>query len=145
MQEFENQKRGADLLLIDSAVIVSVLCEEEGSTNLLTSLAQAKDRCTTPLAVFEAAIILSRRHSDDVSFGTSIVEEFLDRAEVAVIDLPAESRSMMAKAYERYGNPKRGGALNMSELITYAVAKLTNARLLSTNQAFARTDIEIAS
>lgn len=133
------------MLLIDSSVIVSVLCEEEGSANLLTSLAQAKHRRTTPLAVFEAAIILSRRHGDDVSFGTSIVEEFLDRAEVAVIDFPAESRSIMTKAYERYGNTKRGGALSMSDLITYAVAKLTNARLLSTNQAFARTDIEFAS
>ncbi|MEO3385435.1 type II toxin-antitoxin system VapC family toxin [Mesorhizobium sp. CAU 1741] len=130
-------------MYVDSSAIVAIVAAEDDGAELAASLGRSGDRVTSVVTQFEAAISLGRLH-DDYEFGVSQVAEFVDKAEIKVLDIPADIFGDVAQAYRRYGRGTGHRAkLNFGDCFSYAFAKRLNMPLLFKGDDFSRTDIEL--
>jgi ribonuclease VapC len=109
-------------------------------------MARSKDRNIAAITQVEAAISVGRYHDRDYVFGSSQVADFIQRAGIKVLDVPAEIVDDVMEAYRRYGKGTghRAG-LNFGDCFSYAFAKRLGVPLLFKGDDFSKTDIEAAS
>lgn len=99
---------------------------------------------TSPIAVWEAALALSRpdRLGLSVENSSAIVRLFLEDTGVEVRQLPPPEITLAGsiEAAARFRNRKQ--RLNLADCFHYAMAKHHNATMLSTANEFRFTDLE---
>lgn len=72
----------------------------------------------------------------------ALVTRLLREAEIEVVPITEEVAHLSVMAFERYGKGRKNRAnLNFGDCLSYACAKLHNARLLFKGSDFIHTDI----
>ena len=101
---------------------------------------------TTPVAVYEAVLGVSRKRQWSVAEAETHVRDFLEAAGVPIQPIQPETAHVALEAFARYGKGRGHPArLNLGDCFAYAQAKLSGAALLFKGDDFSKTDIESAA
>ena len=118
-------------MFIDASAIVAILTRETGYEALAASLAEAERRCTSPIAIFEAALGIRRKRYCAVAEAEQDVRAFLEVARVNIVVIADAEAHGALDAYSRFGKGTGHPAqLNLGDCFAYAVAKSIGAALL---------------
>jgi ribonuclease VapC len=134
------------VIVVDASAIVAMLTREADADMLLTTLETAGPAETTPVAVYEAVLGVSRKRQWSVAEAEAHVRDFLEAAGVSVQPIQPETAHVALEAFARYGKGRGHPArLNLGNCFIYAQAKAGGASLLYKGDDFSKTDIESAA
>ena len=131
-------------MFVDACAIIALLSDEPEADRVSDALISADHRMTSPVAVLEAALSLSRADK----FGLSIeaveplVLEFLEAWGIEIRDLPpaTDLTRLALSAAHRFRGGRHG--LNLGDCLHYACAKFYGVAILATDDEFRQTDLE---
>jgi ribonuclease VapC len=131
-------------MFVDASAMIAILVEESDAATLAKRLEQAAERCTSPIAIYEAVVGVARVSNVPLRSAETIIHRFLDQTMVRVVPITAEIGRAALSAFERYGRGRHSAALNMGDCFAYACARELDLPILFKGDDFARTDIAIA-
>jgi ribonuclease VapC len=130
-------------MFVDACAIVSMMAGEDTAPAYGAALAKAQSAFTSPMAAWEAIIILARPDLLDCRYSEAeaAVVEWLDARGIELRDAsaPREVLSFAVDVAEKYGIGRR--ALSNFDCFHYAHAKASGAPLLTLDQLLRQTDI----
>ncbi|MBZ9854915.1 type II toxin-antitoxin system VapC family toxin [Mesorhizobium sp. CA13] len=131
-------------MFVDAAAIVAMLSDEAEAQRCAQAVVEASAPFTSAIAVWEAAMALSRSEKlgIPVELSVQIVSRFLDERAIALRDLPpaSEATSLSVGAASRFRN--NAIRLNLADCFHYACARYYAVPMLSTADEFRLTDLE---
>ncbi|MBX3568992.1 MAG: type II toxin-antitoxin system VapC family toxin [Rhizobiaceae bacterium] len=131
-------------MFLDASALVAILANEPERGAFLRKLQSSDRRTTSVVAVFEAALALSRA-TGSCAAAHSEVQRFMDIAGIVIEETPASLLPELAIAWDRYGKTSESAArLNMGDCVSYAFAKLLGVPLLFKGNDFIHTDLVAA-
>jgi ribonuclease VapC len=123
-----------------------MLTREPDADMLLAALAVGGSVETTPIAIYEAVLGVSRKRQWSVAEAETHVGDFLRAASITVQPIEPETAHIALEAFARYGRGRGHPArLNLGDCFIYAQAKVGGASLLYKGNDFSKTDIASAS
>jgi ribonuclease VapC len=131
-------------MFVDASAMIAILVEESDAAALAKRLEQAVERCTSPIAIYEAVVGIARICNVSIPAAATILDSFLEQATVRVVSITAEIERGALSAFDRYGRGRHPAALNMGDCFAYACAREFDAPILSKGDEFPLTDITIA-
>jgi ribonuclease VapC len=131
-------------MFVDASAMVAMLLEEPDAAALAKRLEQAAERCTSPIAIYEAVIGVARVRNVPSRSAETILEHFLEQATMRVVPITAEIGRGALTAFDRYGRGRHPAALNMGDCFAYACARELDIPLLLKGDDFSLTDVAIA-
>jgi len=131
-------------MFIDASALTALMTVEDGSMHLCDRVERAKTRITSPLAIWETAVAISRRTGLEVEQAGHEVDAYLTLAKIDSMALPTEVAALALEAFDRYGKGRHPARLNMGDCFAYACARHFGQPLLYKGDDFALTDIEAA-
>jgi ribonuclease VapC len=134
------------VIVVDASAIVAMLTRESDADALVSALAAAGRAETTPIAIYEAVLGLSRKRQWSVAEAETHVRDFLRAAGVAIQPIGPETAYIALTAFAHYGKGRGHPArLNLGDCFIYAQAKLGGVSLLYKGDDFSKMDIESAA
>ena len=134
------------MIVVDASAIVAMLTREPDAETLVSALTAASHARTTPIAIYEAVLGVSRKRQWSVAEAETHVRDFLRAAGIVVQPIQPETAYAALEAFARYGKGRGHRArLNLGDCFIYAQAKVGGASLLYKGEDFSKTDIESAS
>ena len=131
-------------MFVDACAIISLMAGEDTADAYEEALLSATSPFTSPLAAWEAVIILSRPDQLDCSYGDAhgaVVEWLDDRGiELRETGLPREILRHAVAVAQDCGIGRRH--LSNFDCFHYAYAKVTGQPLLTTDRLLRETDID---
>lgn len=132
------------MMFVDACAIVSIITGEETAGAYDASLSDAADPFTSPLAAFEAIIVLARPDHLKCSYAEAeaLVVAWLAERHIDLRE-PASPREVLSHAIavaEKHGLGKR--YLSNFDCFHYAHAKAAGAVLLTLDRVLIETDAE---
>jgi len=131
-------------MFVDASALTAILTDESDARELLARLQNARDRITSPLALWETTIAVARILGLPVGEARSAVEEFLALAEITIVAVAPDTHRLAIEAYDRFGKSRHPAALNFGDCFAYACARHARMPLLYKGDDFPQTDIETA-
>jgi len=133
-------------MFIDACAIVSIIAGEESAIAYERELATKSEPFTSPMAAWEAIIVLSRPDQLNCLYhqAEQVVVEWLAARNIALRDSTTTSRILTyaVAVAERHGIGKR--ALSNFDCFHYAYAKAAGCSLLTLDKLLRETDVEHA-
>ena len=127
---------------IDASVIVAILGDELDAYEQAARVRDAIDPCTSPIAMWEAVVALSRRNVCTFEKARQDVEEMMMAGGIRYVPVTEREGHLAIQAFETYGKGAgRPAQLNMGDCFAYACAKANGAALLYKGNDFAQTDL----
>ncbi|ODR90811.1 type II toxin-antitoxin system VapC family toxin [Sinorhizobium alkalisoli] len=131
-------------MFVDACAPIAVLSDEGESDRVSEALMKAQTRITSPLAILETALALSRPDKFDMAIEAlePLIMDFLEARAIEICDLPPAKRAsnLALSAAHRYRKGRHG--LNLADCIHYACAKYYRVPILATDDEFRETDLE---
>jgi len=131
-------------MFVDSSAMVSMIVREADADELANRLEGARSPVTSGLALYETVLGVMRVHRWTIPRAHGAVEEFLEVADVKVIDISRKDADAALEAFSRYGKGRHRAALNMGDCFSYACASERGIPLLCKGDDFVHTDIDLA-
>lgn len=129
-------------MFVDSSALVAMIAPEPDGQEIASILDDAVDRRTSAIVVFETVLAIRRLRRATNAEVILLVQEFLQNAEVRIVDIDAGKYLSALQAFELYGkgtgHPAR---LNMGDCFSYAMAKSAGVPLLYKGDDFSHTDL----
>jgi len=133
-------------MFVDASAIVAILTREPEADTLADVLGEARSPITSPIAIFEAVLGISRKRRGSIETTAQDVRDFLSVAAIQTISITSHEAEAALAAFSRYGKGQRHPAqLNLGDCFAYAMAKNHRTGLLFKGEDFARTDIRPAA
>lgn len=130
-------------MFVDACAIVSMFTGEDTADAYDAALSSASDAFTSPLAAWEAIIVLSRPDQLGCTYTDSeaAVVEWLEARGIALRDAasPREVLGHAVAVAEKHGIGRR--ALSNFDCFHYAHAKVAGAPLLTLDELLRQTDV----
>ena len=132
-------------MFVDASAIVAILTGEPEADALADALQSARSPITSPIAIFEAAMGICRKHHSSVAEAQADVLEFLEIAGVRCVSISSKESETALDAMDRYGKGRGHPAqLNLGDCFAYAMSKNFRAPLLFKGDDFSKTAIKTA-
>lgn len=131
-------------MFVDASAMVAMLVHEEDATAILLRLHRATTRVTSALAIWEAAVAVSRILKQPVKVAEAEIRTLMSILRIETVSLRPELASVAIDAFERYGKGRHPARLNFGDCFAYACARDLNLPLLFKGQDFSQTDIAVA-
>lgn len=129
-------------MFVDSSALVAMLAPEPDGQQYAVRLDEAREPATSSIHVFEACLALRKLRNAQQGDIILLVEEFLRRANIRVMEIESDDHIGALHAFEKYGKGTGHPAqLNMGDCFAYAVAKRLGTTLLYKGDDFAHTDL----
>lgn len=132
-------------MFVDACAIVSLMAGEDTAPAYDAALAQAQDAFTSPMAAWEAIIVLSRPDQLDCRYSqaAAAVVEWLDARGIELRDAasPRDVLGYAVEVAETHGIGRR--ALSNFDCFHYAHAKAAGVALLTMDQLLRETDVGV--
>lgn len=129
-------------MFVDSSAIVAVLTGEDDADLIADRIEKTAAPVTSPIALFEAALGLCRKHHMTVEEARGDLYEFLELTGIETVGISPADADMALLAFSRYGKGRGHPAqLNMGDCFAYAVARTRDIPLLYRENDFSQTDI----
>lgn len=131
-------------MIVDTSALMAVSLKEPGYDRLLDALLDEPSLLPAP-ALVEFRRVIWKRGFDVRRDGEALLQE-LFAGPLRVEGFGDEDARIAGDANPRYGKGnRRGGALNLLDLMVYAVAKRTGLPILCTGRDFSGTDADLHS
>ena len=131
-------------MFADASALSAILLKEPDASDLMARIHSYETRITSPMAVWETVMAVSRGVDLALEDAATVVEAFLRLANIKVQAIPAEAWHAAVVAHARFGKGRHPAALNFGDCFAYACAREAKAPLLYKGDDFSRTDIEAA-
>lgn len=131
-------------MFVDASVLVAILAGEPDGLALAGRIRGAGSAVTSPVAVFETVLGVARISNGDVVAARRLVDAFVRRAGIRVMDIGDAEGARALDAFDRFGKGRHPARLNMGDCFAYACARTQGVPLLFKGDDFAQTDIAIA-
>lgn len=131
-------------MFVDASALVAILTDENDARHFAARLEISDVRCTSPAAIWETAINVSRILGLPVTDIEPVILQFLADMKIELVPIPPESAHLAIVAFHRFGKGRHPAHLNFGDCMAYACAKHYQLPLLFKGQDFALTDIEAA-
>ena len=129
-------------MIVDSSALVAILCREPERERFVRSMAAAPRRRVSAASFLETGIVLHRMHAEPAR---TLLEAFLETAEIEVVPMTASQADLAFAAYRRFGKGMGHPAqLNILDCCAYALASESEEELLFKGDDFGKTDILVA-
>jgi len=130
-------------MFVDACAMISILAQEDTATAYRAALNRADDPFTSPLAAWEAILVMSRPGQLDCSFAAAqaILVAWLDDNEIELRE-PSSPLAVLSYAVavaDEIGVGKR--ALSNFDCFHYAHAKAAGTSLLTLDRLLQQTDV----
>ena len=131
-------------LFVETSALVAILLEEEG-WQALTARIEADNRPTTcAVCLFEAGYALTREYALSPQEAAQLVNEFVDRAGIAVSGFTVQMTEHAVAGREAFGKGRHPAGLNFGDCLSYGAARYLRAPMLFVGDNFSKTDIAMA-
>jgi len=128
-------------MYVDASALVAILMNEPERGSMLERISSAAAPVTSMVSFYEAMAAIGR-YTSERSGAAVIVEQFLESANIEIVDIGLELLDDLENAYRLYGKGSGHPAqLNMSDCFSYAAAKSRGVPLLYKGNDFAQTDL----
>ena len=127
-------------MILDTSAVLAVLFREAEADTFVDLISDADSVGIAAPTLVETGVVLGNQ----VGFGTPLLFQFLQEAQVTVIPFGEPHWQMAVSAYERYGKGRHPAKLNLGDCFSYAAAKLSDNPLLCKGNDFRQTDVELA-
>jgi ribonuclease VapC len=129
-------------MFVDSSALVAMMLPEPDGAELAARLQERSETWTSSIAIFETALALRRLRSMPLAEIVFVIEEFLRRAGVKIVQIDNDEHIGALQAFERFGKGTGNPAqLNMGDCFAYAAAKRLGVPLLYKGNDFSSTDL----
>ena len=130
------------MIFIDASAIVAILTDEDEAATFIDVIESASERCTSPIAIFEATLGICRKRHSSVSEAYEDILQFLAIAGIQNAAIAPTDVKTALGAFSRFGKGRGHPAqLNMGDCFAYAMATDRNAALLFKGNDFDKTDV----
>ena len=131
-------------MFADASALTAILLKEPDEASLVTRMQAYPLRVTSPMAVWETVMAVSRGLGLSIATAEVAVEDLLKMTQIEVRPLLPEVRHVAVEAHARFGKGRHPAALNFGDCFAYACACHARVPLLYKGDDFSRTDIEAA-
>ena len=129
-------------IFVDASAMIAMMTNEPEAADLIEALLEQDRRLTSPIAWWEAARGVARKHKMSIVAAATAVNKFLKDFDIIVVPVAAAEGRGAIDAHRRYGKGSTHPArLNMGDCFAYACAKSNGAKLLYKGNDFAQTDL----
>lgn len=126
-------------MVVDTSAVLAILFEEPETTAYAQSIENDPAPLISAASVFEAGIVLIRRHGPEARHD---LQDLIEQGGMQIEPVTAEQAELALDAYQRFGKGRHSAALNFGDCFAYALAKATGQPLLFKGTDFSQTDIE---
>ena len=132
-------------MFVDTSAIVAIVTGEPEAAALSDAIETASGPMTSAIAVFEAALAISRKRQGGVEVAERDVAEFMRLTGTRTVAISAAEAHTALRAFVRFGKERGHPAqLNMGDCFAYASAREAGCSLLFKGCDFSCTDIPSA-
>ncbi|MDP4027039.1 type II toxin-antitoxin system VapC family toxin [Methylobacterium sp. NEAU 140] len=131
-------------MFVDASALTAILAGEPDAPALVARLQQARQRLTSPLAVWETTIALARILDLPLPEAQQAVRDYLALATIQVVAVSPKAADGAIEAFDRLGKGRHPAGLNFGDCFAYACARSYRMPLLFKGNDFALTDISAA-
>jgi ribonuclease VapC len=125
-------------VILDTSAVVALIRDEQGADALLEKVRGANSVGIGGPTLFEASIVLIRRHGLP---GHTALTSFLQERDVITVAFDHRHWRVAEEAFLRFGKGRQAAGLNFGDCMSYATARVAGESLLFVGNDFARTDI----
>ena len=129
-------------MFVDASALTAILAGEPDAAALVARLQRARQRLTSPLAVWETTIALARILDFALPEAQQAVQDYLALATIQVIAVPPKAAAGAIEAFDRFGKGRHPAGLNFGDCFAYACARSYRMPLLFKGNDFPLTDIQ---
>ncbi|HYC69223.1 type II toxin-antitoxin system VapC family toxin [Brevundimonas sp.] len=131
-------------MFADASALTAILLKEPDEASLVARMQAHTLRVTSPLAVWETVMAVSRGLGLSIAAAEAAVENLLKITQIEVRPVLPEVRHVAVEAHARFGKGRHPAALNFGDCFAYGCARHARVPLLYKGEDFSRTDIEAA-
>ena len=131
-------------MFLDASAFCAMLMQEDDAEFFSSKLRDAERRITSPMAVWETVVNVSKGLDIELDTARLDVEEYLAAFKIENIAIELEATALALDAFRRYGKGRHRAALNFGDCFAYACAKHHKMPLLYKGDDFSLTDMESA-
>ena len=128
-------------MFVDASALCAILFEEEDARDLISRIEAAERRFTSPIAIYETVLAVTRMHDRSPADAESKVRAFLRRAGISVEAIGDGATTPALDAHARFGKGRHPARLNLGDCFAYAMAKQHGVPILYKGDDFAQTDL----
>jgi ribonuclease VapC len=128
-------------MVIDASAIVAIAFNEPEAKSFRERIADDPVRLISAATVFEAAMVIETRLGEA---GGGQLDLWFHKANVEIVAVTADHADQARRAWRRFGKGRHPAGLNFGDCFSYALAALTQERLLFKGEDFSKTDIRVA-
>ena len=110
-------------MFVDASALCSMIANEHDARLFADILETASVRATSPLAVWETAINVSRLLLIEHEAAQKHVEDFLALLNISILPVAPETTAISLEAYRKYGKRRHAANLNFGDCFAYACAR----------------------
>ena len=130
------------MVFVDSSALVAMLANEDDGGALAARLGDFAESTTSSIVIYETVLALCRIRRAPLFDMQAVVQEFLRRAGVRVVEIEADEHVGALGAHARLGKGTGHAAgLNLGDCFSYAIAKRLGVPLLYKGEDFVHTDL----
>lgn len=130
------------MIAVDSSALVAILSDEPERDAFIRRINAEEVAYISVASLLEVRIVLFSRSGDE---GVLILDSFLLKSGMAVVEVSPRMGEIAFEAYRRYGKGTgHDASLNYGDCFSYALAKYLDAPLLFKGEDFSKTDIPSA-
>jgi len=131
-------------MFVDASALTAMLTNESDAAELIARLQADATRLTSPLAIWETVVAVSRIVGLPVAEAETAVNEYLELMGIRVAPVAAETRHIALRAFDQFGKGRHPAALNFGDCFAYACARQAGEALLYKGDDFPLTDVRSA-
>jgi ribonuclease VapC len=129
-------------MVIDSSMLVAILCEELGFERYTKLILSSPKRLMSAASLLETRIVVNREKG---AAGLERLGRFINTADIQIVDFTEAQSAIAFAAHLPYGKGMGHRAqLNILDCCSYALASSVREPLLFKGNDFGHTDIAVA-
>lgn len=132
------------MIFVDASAIVAVICKEPRAGQIVAALVGGGTFVTSPIAVYEAVLAVSRVTRSTLAQASEDVQSLLEASRIEIDVVTAQHAEGAINAHKRFGKGRHRAQLNMGDCFAYAMARAQNAAILFVGDDFVHTDLKNA-
>jgi ribonuclease VapC len=125
-------------MVLDTSAVLAILQDEPERRAFNEAIEAADSRSLSIASLVEASIVIEARYGAE---GVRHLDQFLDRADVAVVTVDVEQGKIARQAFSRFGRGRHAAGLNFGDCFSYALAQALGEPLLYKGEDFSLTDV----
>jgi ribonuclease VapC len=128
-------------MVVDTSALVAILLGEAEAERFARALAEAPVRLLSAVSRVELSFVIEGRKGET---GRADVEQLLRDGGFDIVGVTPQQAELAVDAFRRFGRGRHPAGLNIGDCFSYALAAVTDHRLLFKGEDFSRTDIRSA-